>query len=359
MLPNLAAVFGLALSFATATSQAPSGAPAPIDAKPLALAAGATNGVAVSDAKPWHIKISYTLNTPDGKPVSQGTFEEFWAGPSRYKRIFASPAFNQVEFGTADGPRRTGTPDSPPADLQAVADEFLRPVPLDAASIEAAKLQAQPLTLGSTKLVCITAATPATPTQPASSTSYCVDENPPVLRLTVTNGGITKTTRSNLVKFQDRYVAQKVDRYTTLPPMPGPKPPVPPPPPSPELSAKVETLELLSAVDEAMFTPPAGAVAPPKIIALDEKTTKKQLLQHPMAEYPMMAHYAHVGGVVVVALRVRTDGHVSDLRVMSGPPMLQQAAKDAISKWTYKPFVVQDQPVEVETTASTTFNLMP
>jgi protein TonB len=52
-------------------------------------------------------------------------------------------------------------------------------------------------------------------------------------------------------------------------------------------------------------------------------------------------------------------GHVSSLRVVSGPPLLQQAAMDAIGKWAYKPFVVDGQPVEVDTTASTTFNLMP
>jgi TonB family protein len=358
LLCNLTAVCGLAFSIAAGAQGAANGS-AQTDAKSLTLAAAAINNLAGSDAKPWHIKISYTLNAPDGKPGSQGTFEEFWAGPSKYKRAFTSASFNQVEYGTAEGPRRTGTPDNPPADLQAVVDEFLRPVPLDATTVEAAKLQAQSLMLGSTKLVCITAAVPASATQPASSTSYCVDENPPVLRLTVTNGGVSKTTRDSIIKFQDRYVAQKVERYTTPPPMPGPKPPVPPPPPTPELSAKVETLELLTTVDEAMFVPPTGAVVPPKVIALDEKTTKKQLLQHPMAEYPPMAHWQKVYGVVVVALRVQTDGHVSNLRVVSGHPLLKDAALDAIRKWTYKPFVVDGQPVEVETTASTTFNLMP
>jgi TonB family protein len=358
MLCNLAAVCGLAFSI-TATAQGAANGPAQTDAKTLSLAAAAINNLDGGDAKPWHIKISYTLTTPDGKPATQGTFEEFWTAPSKYKRTFSSAAFNQVEYGTADGPRRTRTPDSPPSDLQAVVDEFLRPIPLDPTTVGAAKLQAQSLMLGSTKLLCITAALAGSAMQLASSTSYCVDENPPVLRLTVTNGGVTKTTRDGIVRFQDRYVAQKVERYTTPPPMPGPKPPVPPPPPTPELTAKVETLELIGSVDDAMFTPPAGAVAPPKVIALDEKTTRKQLLQHPMAEYPPMAHWQKVYGVVVVALRVQTDGHVSNLRVVSGHPLLKQAALDAISKWTYKPFVVDGQLVEVDTTASTTFNLMP
>ena len=91
---------------------------------------------------------------------------------------------------------------------------------------------------------------------------------------------------------------------------------------------------------------------------MDEKTTKKQLVNHPMADYPEPAKWQHVAGVVVVAVRVKTDGRVSDLRLVSGHPALQQAAMDAIRKWTYKPFLVDGQPVEVETTASTTFTLM-
>jgi TonB family protein len=359
MLCNLAVVCGLAFSFATpAMAQAVSNNAAQIDPKALALAAAAANGVLHEDAKPWHIKISYTTNTPDGKPGSAGTFEEFWAGPSKYKRIFVSPTFNQVEYGTADGPRRTGTPDGAPDELARIVDAVLNPIPLDAASISAAKLQAQPLALGQAKLMCVTAALAAAGSQPASTTSYCVDESSPVLRLTVANGGVSRTTHDSIVKFQGRSVAKMVDHYGA-PSGPPPKPGVEPAAPKPDFSAKVESLEVLDPVDEAALTAPADAVAAPKVIALDEKTTKKQLLQHPMAEYPQMAHWQHVGGVVVVALRVQSDGRVSNLRVVSGHPLLQQAALDAIGKWTYKPFVVEGQPVEVDTTASTTFNLMP
>jgi TonB family protein len=351
---------GSALCFASCLAgQTASSSGSPNDPKSLLLAAVALNGVPGADAKPWHVKISFTMNTPDGKPAQQGTFEEFWAAPSEYKRTFVTPAFNQVEFGTADGPRRKGSPDSAPAELLRIVDEFLNPIPLDAAAMGAAKLQTQAVTLGTTKLVCVSAALPASATQPASIISDCMQENSPILLLTVEKGGQSKTSRDSIVKFQDHYFPQSVERYSAIPGMPPPRPGTPQPPLKPELTAKMETLEPLTAIDEAQFTPPADAVAAPKVVAMDEKTTKKQLLQHPMAEYPPAAHYAHVGGVVVVALRVQTDGHVTNLRVVSGDPLLQQAAIDAIRKWTYKPFVVDGQPVEVDTTASTTFNLMP
>lgn len=327
------------------------------DPKAILLTAAAANGASSPDAKPWHIKISYTRNAPGAKPA-QGTFEAWWAGPTKYKRVFTSSAFNQAEYGTANGPRRTGTADDAPAELQEIVDEFLKPIPFDEASITAAKLEAQPLALGSATLTCVSAVTPASATQPASMTSYCMDQAAPVLRLTVSHEGMTKTARDSIVKFQGRYVAQKVDRYGP-PQGPPPRPGTPAPPPSPEFSANIEALEPLATVDDAMFTPPADAAVPPKVIALDEKTTKKQLLQHPIAEYPMMAHWQHVRGVVEVALRVGTDGHVSSVRVLSGPPLLQQATVETISKWTYKPFVVDGQPVQVDTTASMTFTPMP
>ncbi len=358
MFCNLAAVCGLVVGFAAvASSQATSNSTATTgDPKAVLLSAAAANGAGGADAKPWHTKISFTTTSPDGNS-SQGTFEEFWASPSKYKRTFVSPAFNQVEYGTADGPRRTGTADSAPADIQQIIDEFLNPIPLSAAAIAAAKVQAQPLTVGSATLNCVSVVLAATATQPASMTSYCVDQDPPALRLTVAEGGLKKTIRDSIVKFQDRWVAQSISHYVTAPPPPGPKGAAPPAPKA-DFTAKMEALETLGQVDEAMFTAPADAVAAPKLVTLDEKTTKKQLLQHPMADYPEAAKWQHAAGVVVVAVRIKTDGHVSNLRVVSGNPALNQAALDAIGKWTYKPFVVDGQPVEVETTASTTFTLM-
>ena len=50
-------------------------------------------------------------------------------------------------------------------------------------------------------------------------------------------------------------------------------------------------------------------------------------------------------------------GTVEELRVISGPPFLQQAALDAVKTWRYKPYTVNDEPVEVETTVNVVFTL--
>jgi len=50
-------------------------------------------------------------------------------------------------------------------------------------------------------------------------------------------------------------------------------------------------------------------------------------------------------------------GSIQNLRVISGPPMLQQAALDAVRSWRYKPYLLNGDPVEVETTVNVVFNL--
>jgi Gram-negative bacterial TonB protein C-terminal len=47
----------------------------------------------------------------------------------------------------------------------------------------------------------------------------------------------------------------------------------------------------------------------------------------------------------------------TNLRVISGPPMLQPAAMDAVRSWRYKPYLLNGEPVEVETTINVVFNL--
>ena len=51
------------------------------------------------------------------------------------------------------------------------------------------------------------------------------------------------------------------------------------------------------------------------------------------------------------------DWRIENLRVVSGPPMLQQAALDAVRSWRYRPYLLNGEPVEVETTVNVVFNL--
>ncbi|HEY1896023.1 MAG TPA: TonB family protein [Terracidiphilus sp.] len=73
--------------------------------------------------------------------------------------------------------------------------------------------------------------------------------------------------------------------------------------------------------------------------------------------YPPIAVAARVEGTVVLAAAISASGAIENLRVVSGHPMLQRAALDAVSNWRYRPFLLNGQPVEVETTINVIFTL--
>ena len=73
--------------------------------------------------------------------------------------------------------------------------------------------------------------------------------------------------------------------------------------------------------------------------------------------YPQLAKLAHVQGVVVLAAVISREGTIEKLRVVNGHPMLVQAAVDAVQQWRYKPYILNGDPVEVETQITVNFSL--
>jgi protein TonB len=73
--------------------------------------------------------------------------------------------------------------------------------------------------------------------------------------------------------------------------------------------------------------------------------------------YPTIARAAHMEGTVVVAAVISRTGAIENLQVTSGPVMLRQAALDAIRRAHYKPFKLNGEAVEVDTTISVVFSL--
>lgn len=73
--------------------------------------------------------------------------------------------------------------------------------------------------------------------------------------------------------------------------------------------------------------------------------------------YPQIAIAARAQGTVTLAATISKDGMIENLRVVSGPPLLRQAAVDAVSKARYAPYRLNDEPVEVETTINVVFTM--
>jgi periplasmic protein TonB len=73
--------------------------------------------------------------------------------------------------------------------------------------------------------------------------------------------------------------------------------------------------------------------------------------------YPAIARAAGVQGTVMLQATISKMGTIENLRVVNGSPMLQQAAMDAVKQWRYRPFLLNGEPVEVETTINVVFSL--
>ncbi len=71
--------------------------------------------------------------------------------------------------------------------------------------------------------------------------------------------------------------------------------------------------------------------------------------------YPALARQAHMEGTVQLRALIGRDGSVSALEVLSGPPILAQAALAAVSQWRYRPTLLNHEPVEVETYVTVIF----
>lgn len=71
--------------------------------------------------------------------------------------------------------------------------------------------------------------------------------------------------------------------------------------------------------------------------------------------YPAAAKKVHIEGTVVLHAIIAKDGTVQSLDYVSGPDELKDSAIDAVKKWRYKPMLLNNQPVEVDTDISVPF----
>ncbi len=73
--------------------------------------------------------------------------------------------------------------------------------------------------------------------------------------------------------------------------------------------------------------------------------------------YPALARSARIQGVVVLEAMISKQGTIEDLRLLAGHPMLASAAIDAVRQWRYRPYILNGEPVEVETQITVNFAL--
>jgi TonB family protein len=95
----------------------------------------------------------------------------------------------------------------------------------------------------------------------------------------------------------------------------------------------------------------------PSKVRVSEKDSQRLLVKKVPPDYPEVARQARVQGAVVLRAVINKSGNIEEISLVSGHPMLAPAAIEAVKKWKYKPYLLNGEPVTVETQIIVDFSL--
>lgn len=98
----------------------------------------------------------------------------------------------------------------------------------------------------------------------------------------------------------------------------------------------------------------------PKRVRVSQGVMRGLLISKQPPIYPEQARTEHIEGTVLMAMEISREGSVCRIVLISGHPLLAPAAIDAVKQWKYRPYLLNGQPIEVETQAQqVNFTLKP
>jgi TonB family protein len=296
------------------------------------------------NVEPWHMKLAVQLYDPKGKPGEQGTVEEWWAGPGKDKRVYAMPSYTATVVREDGKMFRTPGASYPPLLVDLLLDQVIHAMP-DDTEVENAQLQMKQINFGKIPLDCIMLAQPIKDLKTVPMglfPTYCFDPGKSVLRLDF-NYGTQLVIRNSMATFQSRVITTDLAVRTA------------------DVTAATGHVADLAkqTMTDADFATDGliqiGVDAPVKVAS---GVIAGMALKQVQPVYPQSAKDNHVTGVVTMHALIGTDGHIYRLRLISSAdPDLAIAALAAVRQWTYRPYLLNGVPVEVETTINVNFTM--
>jgi len=98
-------------------------------------------------------------------------------------------------------------------------------------------------------------------------------------------------------------------------------------------------------------------IATPQRVRVSSGVQSGLLIRKVQPTYPPLARQARIQGQVMLQAQISKNGDIENLQLISGHPMLAPAAIEAVKQWKYKPYLLNGEPVEVETTVQVNFSL--
>jgi hypothetical protein len=281
------------------------------------------NGLQSTDLQPWHIVVTYDQFDEDGDNVHSGVYEEYWAGAKKYKRVYKSDNLSQTDYATDKGLYRLGDQQWPDSAQIQVRSEIVDPFSY-AATLVGFHGRTVERTFSGYHLQCVLLEKDSEISNP---TQYCFEPDGSVLRYSK-GFGWYQTVYNRIAPFQARSLAQDVEVTD------GGKP---------YLKLRVDTIELISHVDDADFVPPPTAIGPlgDRVSGVHPVPIKTSFPQWPAS---LRSQHFTVTAEVVIG----KDGHVMTAQGVSGPAEGFKPCEYSMRKWVFKPYLILGKPVEVE-----------
>jgi len=110
-------------------------------------------------------------------------------------------------------------------------------------------------------------------------------------------------------------------------------------------------------VNSGVNTAALPKIATPQRVRVSSGVQSGLLVRKVPPSYPPLARQARIQGTVILQAQISKNGDIENLQLISGHPMLAPAAIEAVKQWKYKPYLLNGEPVEVETQVQVNFTL--
>jgi TonB family protein len=301
----------------------------------------AVTSLDAAGVKPWHLKIHAQLFDAKGNPAEQGDIEEWWAAPDQYLISYSLPSYTGKLLHNADGVFRTAGIGVPPMAVAMLLEQAVHPMPR-AEDVAASEPLLRKETVGGIPLDCIMISQPqkGIPVEPLGLyPTYCLDAAKNALLATYELGTIA-TVQNSVGLFQKLTVATSFNINIG---------------PTKMAEGKLTMLSGLKP-EPAQFAKSDGFEPAAKLTPVDATFMNDQGLMKMPPVYPAAAKSKHMDGAVVLNAVIGRDGHVLGLKLKSAEDAdLALSALYTVRQWTYKPFLVNGKPVDVDTTITVRF----
>lgn len=107
-------------------------------------------------------------------------------------------------------------------------------------------------------------------------------------------------------------------------------------------------------INQAVAVP---KIATPQRVRVSQGVSTGLLIKKVQPNYPPLARQARIQGTVVLQAEISKEGTIQNLQLISGHPMLAPSAIEAVKQWRYKPYLLNGEPVAVETQVVVNFTL--